>query len=173
MNTLHKALSRVATLSLLLAVFGLLGVTPVAAQFRSRAASVRLTATLPGSVTVQHQAVPLPQSFREGEAPGFEVVHVFLQWNLPPGMSVQLEPWLEEEREARPLLAISGFVGLRELALASHLSAFQPPRGKSARLLGAFTDGQEKPAGRASLLVGATAKDSAQLRTIRVAIAIL
>lgn len=157
----------------LFALILLFFVTPAAAQLRSGGASVGLVATLPDSVSVQHQAVPLAQSFAEGEPGGLEVVHVFLHWRLRPGHSVQVQPLLETEGQAAPLAVASGFLSLQQLNLASYLSSFQPPQGKSARLLGTFLNEGEKHTGRASLLIGAGRQAQAERPTVRISIAVL
>lgn len=174
MNTQHKnaKLVRPVTPGLLPLAVILLAV-PASAQFNSSAASVALVARVPESVTVQYQSIPLPLGFADGENSPVEVVQVVLHWRLQQGQKVQVQSSVETADQKRPLLAASGFVGMKELALAGFISSFAPQTESGTVLLGALSDPEEKPVGRASLLLGTARGGQTDHSTLRITVAVL
>lgn len=124
-----------------------------AAQLRSLGASIALVATLPDSVTLRPVSVRLPQSFTRGQSAPFEILAVFLHWQLKPGHSVQVQSTLATTEPARPPASPARFLSMRELALASHILVLLPPSETRPLVLAAITDAEEKPVGRAGLLL--------------------
>lgn len=171
MNTQRKKTNPLKAVATVLILAGLTPAIPVRAQLNSQGASVALVATVPASVTLQHRSVPMPGFFAEGEAP-FEVLQVYLQWRLQPGLNLQIQPTVVTETQTRPLLPASGYVGMKQFTLASFAYSFQPPAGTSGVVLGAVADSEEKPIGRASFLVAAP-RAAEREQTIHISIAVL
>lgn len=146
---------------------------PVSAQLKSRSVSVALVARMPESVTVHYQPVPLAPALAEQAGAAVDVYLVSLAWRLRPGQSLQVQPVLEKEDEAQPVLSADGFVSLRRLVLESQLLGFRSRTESGAGLLGAVADGEEKPVGQAAFIIGAAAPRSAPSQTVRISIAIL
>lgn len=132
---------------------------------------------MPESVTVHYQPVPLAPALAEQAGAAVDVYLVSLAWRLRPGQSVQVQPVLEKEDEAQPVLSADGFVSLRRLALESQLLGFRSRTESGAPdasgLLGAVADGEEKPVGQVAFMIGAAAPRSAPSQTVRISIAIL
>ncbi len=144
---------------------------PARAQFNSRSASVTLNATLPESLSVRPQFVDVGQT--SDQTTRFEVLHVFFQWRLRPGQSFQVESNLSTAANTEWSPGRSSFVNLRELAVASSALAFRPAPENQFVLLGAVTEGEERPVGTASIIVRVPKPDPARARTLRLCIAAL
>ena len=168
---MRRQRSRFQFWGLLLSLASLITGMPAAAQLRSPGAGVTLVAILHDSVRVQYQFVPRAWSFAQDDAAPLEVLHVFLQWRLRPGQSVQIQSTLDTEHQTRSLLSPSGFVSIRQLTAASSAFAFQLPSATPAVVLGA--ESEEAPVGRASFLIGLARPNQADGYTIRIAIAVL
>lgn len=172
MNTQTKNGKTKALASVLVLLAGIILTTPASAQVNSRGGSVTLVATIQESVTVRYMPVPLVHSFAEGQAAPVEGLYVFLAWRLQPGQTVQVQPRVEGNEKSRSLLTASRFASMKQLKLESYVMAFHAPTTGPV-LLGAVTEGEEKPLGRAALLLGAARTDSSNRSVVRITVAAL
>ncbi len=151
------------TVASLLVLGSLIAGSSTSAQVRSGATSVGLVATLPGSVTLQYQSLPMGQSFAENGGTPLEALHVSLTWRLQPGRKIQIQPTQSTEHQTRPLLNSSGFVSMEQFTLESNIFAFQPVSDTQVQVLGAVTASEKESVGRSSF---SPIEDSPTLRPI-------
>ena len=142
-----KILALVTVLSI---ATGLGGVCSLAAQTSSQSATLTLQMVIPDSIAIRTTS-QLVLSNENGIRESSATLHIiFMEWLLPAGDSIRIQPTLRTSQGDFALLANPGFLSMQQLETAA-IRAFNPSLPYSVSLLAALTNPAKTPRGQAAL----------------------
>ena len=163
-----KILALVTVLSI---AIGLGGVCSLAAQTSSQSATLTLQMVIPDSIAIRTTS-QLVLSNENGIRESSATLHtVWMEWLLPAGDSIRIQPTLRTSQGDFALLANPGFLSMQQLETAAAIRAFNPSRPYSVSLLAALTNPAKTPRGQAALFFESQESDRSETTVLTLSVA--